>query len=177
MTTYVINTVLLSGFLTKEKFTRAIEEIRLITIERMFVSLIIASDGGDAVPAVNFIETVKSLGRFEVKIYEASSTAAFIALALGGRRGSGEKREMSKDAILGIHRGEIRLSPSQISPDGKIDEKLTKAFKSYDIALVEILAEAGFNNSKDLMAELYATDWIRLPAEECLKRNIVQRLF
>jgi hypothetical protein len=112
---------------------------------------------------------VKSLHlRCKVKIYEASSAAAYIALAIGG------EREMAKKATLSLHRGEFILSPTKINPEGKVDESLITEFKKYDMALVETLKSVKLDDRTD---KLYASDWLHLSAEECLMRGIVQRLF
>jgi len=175
----VINSVLLQGYLDKGKLNRALEEIHSISSEpkpghdyRAVVNVAIASDGGDGPSAVGFVEAANHLAHFQIKVYEASSTAAYIALAL-----SAICREMNRDATLGIHRGEITLSPSQIDPSGKIDQPLIDSFKAYDGALVAVLKDQELGNDKTLMAELYASDWLRISAKECLRWGIVQRLF
>ena len=169
----MINAILLEDFLTKQKLRRISEEIGSIaaSLQYKFISILILSDGGDAISAVDFVETMAVVPiKFKIKIYRAGSAAAYIALALS------DKREMSRDATLGLHRGEIRLSPTQISPDGKIDENLVKGFKKYDTALIETMGKNGLNG---LCASsyFYATDWLRISARECLKRGIVQKLF
>lgn len=174
----MINAVLLEGFLSKEKLRMALEEIRAIGEYRDgSLCLIISSAEGDALAAVSFVESIKLdtyVHDMIVKIYEANSTAAFIVLALYDHLSF---VEMKKDAVLGIHRGEIRLSPTQVSPDGKIDENLATCFRKYDAALVRAIKKTKLAEDEKLVSELYATDWLRLSAEECLKRGIVQRLF
>lgn len=169
----MINSVLLQGFLAKEQLKQSLAEIREISLKQKTISIVISSNAGDAVYAVEFVEAARGLAHahYEVKIYEASSTAAYIALALG------EEKEMSRNATLKIHRGEMRLSPSQISPEGKIDEDLVNNFKRFDRSLVDVLKKTKLNEDQDLMSRLYATDWLCLSARECFRRGIVQRLF
>lgn len=173
----VINAVLLQGFLSKERLEQAFGEIQEMCQKKYDIVLVVASNGGDTLAAVSFVERIKldsDVQTIEVKIYEASSTAAFIVLAL---RGCSTKIEMNKNAVFGIHRGEIRLSPSQISLEDVIDKGLADSFRTYDAALVDVLQTTELYKDEKLMAELYATDWLRIPAEECLRRGIVQRLF
>jgi len=178
----MINTVLLEGSLSKEKLERALAEIRDFVkysesplADAPVLVLVISSNEGDALAAVSFVESILTIPRIEVdiKIYQAISTAAFIVLGLSELQ---PIVEMRKEAVLGIHRGEIRLSPSQVSPDGKIDQSLVEAFESYDDILVEAIKKTKIHGTSN-MDTLYATDWLRLSAERCLELGIAQRLF
>lgn len=164
----MIPVVLLDENLSRARLKRALDEIRTLAGTNN-IAIVIKSTAGDGVAAVDFTEEVHKLGlKLRVKIYEASSAAAYIALALG------DDREMRADSTLSIHRGEIHLSPSEISPDNKVNEGLVKSFRRYDIALTTAINAVGLHGRKD---ELYATDWLRLSADECLKLGIVKRLF
>lgn len=173
----MINTVLLQGFLSKENLEQSFNEIRDISRQACNLVLVVDSTEGDALAAVSFVDRIKfdsDIQTVEIKIYKASSTAAFIVLAL---RDHLTKVEMNKNTVFGIHRGEIRLSPSQISEKNVVDKSLTDSFRRYDTALVDALQTTELYKDEKLMAELYATDWLRLSAQECLRRNIVQKLF
>jgi hypothetical protein len=165
----VIPVVLLDGNLSMVRLAKALNEIKVLADYFAGISIVIRSTAGDAVASVCFVEEVLKLKlKLQVKIYEASSTASYIALAISN------DREMCAESTLSIHRGEIRLSPSQISPEDKIDETLAKSFRRYDRELIKALKSSGLSRYTD---ELYATDWFRLSAVECLHLNIVQRLF
>jgi ATP-dependent protease ClpP protease subunit len=150
----------------------ALEEIRYIHVggHDDNVLIIIASDGGDAVSAVDFVRELNGLPlEYEIKIYEAISAAAYIALATKSKM-----IEMSKDATLEIHRGELNVSPTDIDKNGRLDNNLLKNFRKYDTALIELMEKFNLGDRTD---ELYASDWLRLSARECLERGIVQKIF
>lgn len=157
--------------MSKNKLNQALEEVNSIHFgsSNKTVSIVISSDGGNAVSAVDFVCRLNGLPlKYEVKIYEASSAAAYIALAIGS------ELEMSKSATLSIHRGGVTLGPTEIDKEGKVSKPILEGLRKYDTALIETMKNFNFSECTD---ELYATDWLRLPAEECLKRGIVQRLF
>jgi hypothetical protein len=171
----MMNAVLLKGRLSVGKLRQVFEEIFRVNMdqEQGVINIIVSSKGGDGVAAVKFVEKVRgidNLKKIHVKIYRASSTAAYIALALG------DYFEMKRGSILAIHRGEIRLSPSQISPEGIVGKELTDSFRTYDKALIETMKKVGLGHEL-IMTELHASDWFRITAEGCYSRKLVQSLF
>jgi hypothetical protein len=169
----MVDSVLLRGWLSKESLTKSFIEVENLTTlkRRKRVSLIIESCEGDAEAAVDFIRRCKEQNlEYLIKIYEAKSAAALIAISLG------DYREMWSKAELALHRPEFRLSPTQISPDGKVDESVLKSFKRYDDLLVQSLKAVGLDR-KHLTSKLYATDWLRLSSAECVAWGVVQVLF
>ena len=172
----MLNTVLLSGHLTEERLKQAKKEIQERKPPRQF-SFIVDSTGGDMKPTLGFVEFLWDSGESGnlsgVKIYNAESAAAFISLSFP------TYREMRKGAELGIHRGAVVLEASEFDLEGgKVSNTETiERFKKHDIHLKRILDQCGLSADSKLMAELYGSNWLHLSAEECLKRDIVKRLF
>ena len=174
----MLNTVLLSGHLTEEKLKLVAQEIKEREPPRQF-SLIIDSQGGDMKPTLDFVEFLWKNGGSDnhflsgVKIYNAESAAAFIALAVP------IYREMRISAVLGIHRGSVILEASDFNlQNGQVENQETlNRFEKYSTYLKCALDQGNLSSDPKLMAELYGSNWLRLSAEECLKRGIVQKLF
>jgi ATP-dependent protease ClpP protease subunit len=174
----MLNTVLLSGHLTEEKLKQAVREIQEREPPRQF-SLIIDSTGGDMKPTLDFVEFLWASGGPKgkliagVKIYNAESAAAFIALSVP------TYREMRRGTGLGIHRGAVVLEASEFDLEGgKVSNTETiDRFKKHDAYLKKILDQCGLSTDSKSMAELYGSNWLRLSAKECLERGIVTRLF
>lgn len=174
----MLNTVLLTGHLTEERLGQAISEIKEREPPRNF-SLIIDSKGGDMNPTIGFINFLwSSCGPNAelisgIKIYNADSAAALIALSVPAYR------EMRKGAELGIHRGSVILEASEFDLEGgKVSNQETiDRFKCHEVCLKRILDKCGLSSDQKLMAELYGSNWLRLSADECLKRGLVKLLF
>ena len=173
----MLNTILLVSLLTDDRLKQAAREIQEREAPRSF-SLIIDSPGGDMKATIDFVVFLWNAGGPEsqlisgIKIYNADSAAAFIALAIP------TYREMRKGATLGIHRGSVILEASEFDADtGVINQETLDRFKQHDAYLKRILDENGLLKDKKLMAELYGSGWLHLSADECLKRGIVKKLF
>ncbi len=170
----MLNSVLLSGRLTEKRLCQATREIQNIAREpdRSF-NLVIDSDGGDMKPTIEFVEFLWATG-YEpgVKIYHAESAAAFIALAVKA------KKEMQRDASLDLHRGALWIEATEIDLEsGKLNEETLCRLKQYEAYLKQALGETGLLSDSKAMADLYGSGWLRLSADDCLARGIVQELF
>lgn len=182
----MLNSVLLSGRLTEKRLCQATREIQNIAsgFDRSF-NLVIDSDGGDMKPTIEFVEFLWTLtGAYEkrsarkkldppvVKIYHAESAAAFIALAVKARK------EMQKGSTLDLHRGALWIEATEIDLDsGKLNDDTLGRLKQYEAYLKQALGENELLSDSKAMADLYGSGWLRLSADECLKRGIVQELF
>lgn len=173
----MVNPVLLSRHLNEERLSQAREEIRALEPKSEF-SLVIDSEGGDMKPALDFVDflwNIRGLYLGGVKIYNAESAAAFIALA------AGTYTEMRKGAILSIHRGSVILEAADFDfESGKVVNRETiERFKKHERYLKQILEseDLKLTSDKKAMAKLHGSGWLRLTAEECLERRIVKRLF
>ena len=173
------NAVLLKGFLDREKIYAAVRDISLcLTMGEQEVILVIDSDGGNISPAVDFISFMEKsekhgLSRLGVKIYNAKSMAALIAIAVT----LPEYREMSEKTILEFHRGTLQLEASDFDlKTGQISPEILEQFVTYNDILRASLGSRISDNQK-LMAEFYASNWLRLSAERCLELGLVGKIF
>ncbi|MEX2033543.1 MAG: hypothetical protein WD889_03280 [Candidatus Colwellbacteria bacterium] len=167
--------VLIGGYLCSSRLEKASQELEKLTKSGLKeAALIIDSHGGDIQPVVEFEEKLLRLPlRFNVKIYEATSAAAFLVLVLVNGRAW---VEMDKSIALEFHRGSLRLDAADILPDGRIEEKLHSYMKRYNDRLFELLLERGLGGPKPL-AELWGSGWLKVPAKECLRLGLVHALF
>lgn len=169
----MITSVLLRGYLSKKEFEEAFQEIDRFDLfdDEGECILVVDSDGGDFQPAMEFVGKVRELGtRVLVKVYNAQSAAAFVALSLK------HYAEMKGGTVMGFHRGFFKLEAPDISYDGKVPEPKLLALREYNAELEGILSKCGVKDPK-LLAELYGRGWLNLSAELCLELGLVNRLF
>jgi ATP-dependent protease ClpP protease subunit len=180
----VITTILISGLLTKARLDRAIEEIRHVAVGNSAdenLVLIFNSPGGDCFAALRFLDAVhgdertrRLAERAEVKIYDAHSTAAMVAFALGS------KWELWVNAKIGFHLGETNVqvgNPDHFDQDGRLAAWIVEEWRRYRTAVTELMDRLGLNTDRKLQAEFWATGRLDLSARECLRRGLVSRLF
>lgn len=170
----MLNSVLLSGRLTEKRLCQAVREIQNITngSDHSF-NLVIDSDGGDMKPTIDFVEFLWATRHSPaMKIYRAESAAAFIALAVKGQK------ELQKDASLDIHRGALWIEATEVDlKTGKLNDEMLSRLQQYEVYLKQVLRDVDLLSDSKAMADLYGSGWLRLSADECLKRGIVQELF
>lgn len=168
----MVNSILLRGWLSKESIVMSAAELTALKLAgQNKADLVIDSTEGDAEAAVAFVEFCREIRLdLSIKIYEAKSAAALIAISIDSYR------EMSRDKELGLHRPDFRVSPTQVDQDGKIDKPILEKFKQYDTMLLASMKRVGLGDSA-FTTPLHATDWLCLPAEVCLRLGIVHRLF
>lgn len=172
----MLNVVLLRGYLSKEVFEEAFQEIKWLDDEESKCVLVIDSDGGDFVPAMEFVRKVKKLDiRFVLKIYNAQSAAAFILLSL--LREDNEYAEMKRGSRISFHRGYLnKLEVSELSDEGQVPLAMLRAIRAYNDELDMLLKQWGIEDPK-LLAELHGSGWFNLSTERCLQYGIVRELF
>ena len=173
------NAVLLKGSLNREKINEAIRDIsRCLMVGHQEVILVMDSDGGNISPAINFIEYIEKaeshgLSTLRVRIYNAKSMAALIAVAVT----LPEYREISRETILEFHRGTLQLeAPDFDHKTGQISPEILEQFVTYNDILRASLGSKISDNQK-LMAEFYASNWLKLSAERCLELGLVGKIF
>lgn len=168
----MITSVLLRGYLSKEVLETAFDEInRLVSDQKPECILIIDSDGGDFVPAMDFVRSVQKLNiRLALKIYNAQSAAAFVTLSLR------HYAEMKFGTAMVFHRGFLKLEAPDISYEGKVPESMLLSLREYNAELEGILTKCGVKDPK-LWAELHGSGRLNLSGDQCLKLGVVNRLF
>ena len=180
----MIATILISGLLTKARLDRAIEEMRHVAVGNSAdenLVLVFNSPGGDCSAALRFLDAVQGderirrlAERAEVKIYEAHSTAALVAFALGS------KRELSANAKIGFHLGETNVqvgNPDHFCQDGRLATWIVEEWRSYRTAVTELMNRLGLDTDRKLQAAFWATGRLDLSAPECLRLGLVTRVF
>ena len=171
-----METVLLSGVLNREVVEKAKNEIDYAAQKTTEINLIVKSNGGHVVPVIDLINTLNDLRnrnlKFSVKIYEAQSMAAVLALSIRCHR------SMSQDTTIGLHRGSLQLEATDFDLEtGQISDEILDSFRKYSKHFEKILKEYGISNNKSLITVLYATNWIQLTPAQCLGFSIISELF
>ena len=179
----VIETILISGLLTEERLHRALQELRNIaeTSADLEVVFLIDSPGGGISCTLEFLDAVlredglcRLAERAMVKIYEAHSSAAYLAFSLGATH------ELAAQASVGFHLGKIQVqtgNPEQLLPDGRVSPKIMETWRRYQSAVFRLAKRLGLDDNPNLTGKLAASGRVELTAEECLRRGIVNRLF
>lgn len=169
----MVYAVLLAGELTAGVLARAEREIRNKPPGEPYC-LVVKSPGGALGPSVNFAQFLMGEGGRDltnVKIYEASSAAALIALAAVA------PRSMPVVGEIAIHRGCFEhLEATAIDFEtGQVSGALLEQLRQYESLQRRVLGKCG--ELEDLMLQLNELGWVRLAAKECLDRGLVQELF
>lgn len=168
----MIPCILLSGYLNEARLSQAFTELnRTWALKERF--LVIESNGGDIIPALDFVRKVREIdfqGCFGVKIYQAASAAAFVALSLG------DHREIKYDSSLELHRGRLQLEAADFLHDGRVPETFLGPFQAYTCALDDLVERKGLVDIM-LLGEFHGTGWLKLSAEQCLEFGLVQVIF
>lgn len=167
-----INSVLVEGHLTDSLLEETCREIGDVARAGMkSCTLIVKSHGGDMVPAMKFVAAARALPlEFDVKVYNAQSAAAFVALSLR------HCAEMKRGTVMGFHRGYLKVEEPDISTSREVPKAMYEALLEYNGELDALLERNGVSDPK-LLAQFYGGGWMMLSADECLKYGIVQRLF
>ena len=176
----MIHSVLISGALDEERLYRVLGELADLGTAQtadLELVLVIDSDGGNCGSLRSFLEcataddrTRAALANAGVKIYNAQSAAAVIALSFG------RYREVAPETAIGLHLPLLPVDMSFVDADDRLVEfKFESCRKTVEI-VEEVMRRFGLDEPK-LKAELHESGWLRLPAQECLKRGIVHRVF
>jgi ATP-dependent protease ClpP protease subunit len=174
-----IRTVLISGFLSREVLTRVLIEMRdLAALSDEEVIFLLDSCDGNMFAIDTFLESLQqesSLRRIaeraSVKIYNAQEGAALVAFSMGRRH------ELARDAKVTFTLGNLVVqvgNPDHVDSDWRISSQRMSAWFKHRGMVYELLTERGLS---DLTDTLCAAGRIELPAEECLRRGLVGRLF
>jgi hypothetical protein len=176
----MIQSVLISGELDEARLARALGELADLgsaPVSARNPVIVIDSDGGYVSALGGFLECVfadqrtRSLvERARVKIYNAQSAAAIIALSFGGYR------EMAAGTSLGFHLPLLTLNIGDADRDDRIAPRILESSQESELCLEQLMDRYGLNEPM-LKSELYRSGWLRLTADECLRRGFVQALF
>jgi ATP-dependent protease ClpP protease subunit len=180
-----MKTVVLKGYIDADLVSRTTEQIADILEKNKdeSISLEIDSDGGNMAQAIKFLKYVKiyvegTNGTYvSVKIVNAKSSAALVALSLG------HKRVMKKDSVLELHRGTLQIEVKDIDVltgrlvSGKLPEKTLAVLQDYTDRFLDLLKNFRIDSNPGSMAKLRLTGWLKLSAEECLRLGMVDELF
>ena len=167
--------ILLEGKLTPLKYQQFSKELKCVPKETQTeeIALVISSGGGDISHGLSAILELEKLRLpLRAKIYRAGSIAALAALIA-------PKREMVAHGEFWIHLGNTReIESCDISPDGKIPEKIVKVLQNYRAKTFEYLAKASpkLRNDDALWSKLMATNHLRLNAVQCLEYGIIEKI-
>lgn len=174
-----IRTVLISGLLTREVLTRILLEMRdLAASSDEEVIFLVDSSEGEMFAIDSFLESVQQESglrriaeRASVKIYKAQAGAALLAFSLGCRH------ELARDTKVAFTLGSLTIqsgNPDHVDSDWRISSQLMTPWLKHRSMVYELVERRGLS---DLTTMLLAAGRIELPAEECLKRGLVARLF
>jgi hypothetical protein len=177
----MIRTVLISGRITKAQLERRLQEVREIcthsSADQKLV-FVFDSPGGDGFASRTFVESLLHddstryfVERAEVKIYCAYSAAAYLAFSVGSLR------EIEAEGKIGFHMGELNVDFWEIDKEGRLSTPLLEKYRLFHEALLKLLATLRLASDPKLNAELWASGWLYLTAEECLERRLVHGLF
>jgi hypothetical protein len=174
-----IRTVLISGFLSREVLTRVLLEMRdLAAVSDGEVTFLLDSSDGNMFAIDTFLESVqqesslrKLAERASMKIYNAQESAALVAFSMGRRH------ELARDAKVSFTLGNLVVqvgNPDHVDSDWRVSSQRMNAWFKHRRMVYELVKRRGLS---DLITDLSAAGWIELPAEECLRRGLVGRLF
>lgn len=176
----LIDSILISGDLDDDRLYRVLGELAdwaaAPRSERELV-LVIESDGGNSHSLRNFLKcalgddrTRTALANADVKIYNAQSAAAMIALSFG------RYRETAAGTAIVLHFPVLPVDMSFVDADDRLVEfKFESCRKSLE-AVEAVMRRFGLDEPK-LKSELHESGYLRLPVEECLKRGIAHGVF
>lgn len=174
----IIQSVLISGELDNSRLARALGELAefgTIPAEVCKPVLVIDSDGGDSSALHGFIECILEDQRTraaaegsDVKIYNAQSAAAVIALSLGCRR------EMAAGTLIGLHLPLVALNIGDVEDDDRITPRILEGCRKTEQVLERLINRHGLGERK---SGFYSSGWLRVTAEDCLSKGLVNALF
>lgn len=174
------HSILISGDLDNERLYRVLGELADLgttTTPDPELVLVIESNGGNCLSLRSFLEcasaddrTRKALAKAGVKIYNAQSAAAVIALSVG------RYREMAAGTAIGLHLPLLPVDLFDVDGDNRlVGLKFEECRKTMEV-VEEVTRRFGLDEPK-LKSELHESGWLRLPALECLERGFVHRIF
>lgn len=176
----MIHSVLVSGDLDDERLYRILGELAGLAMAATpdpELVLVIESNGGSCLSLRSFLECVnaddrtrKALARGGVKIYNAQSAAAVIALSFG------RHREMVAGSQIGLHLPLLPVDLIDVDKDNRlVGIPFENCRKTVEV-VEEVMERFGLDEPKP-QSEIHESGWLRLPALECLKRGVVHRIF
>jgi hypothetical protein len=174
-----IRTVLISGFLSREVLTRVLLEMMdLAALSDDEVTFLLDSSDGNMFAIDTFLEYVQQESslrqmaeRASMKIYNAQESAALVAFSMGRRH------ELARDAKVSFTLGNLVVqvgNPDHVDSYWRVRSERMNAWFKHRGMVYELVKRRGLS---DLITDLAAAGWIELPAEECLRRGLVGRLF
>ena len=176
-----VRVILISGPLTKAVLDRVLLEMRDLAAcsnEDEEVTFLVDSSEAEMFSIDEFLESVQREPQLQrlaekssVKIYCAQVGAALLAFSLGCRH------ELARDSKVVFTLGSLTLqvgNPEQIDSDWRISPARMEPWLRHRRMVHDVVKRRGMG---DLTVELAAAGRIELPAEECLRRGLVARLF
>jgi hypothetical protein len=173
-----IQAVLISGEIDEARMYRALGELADISAARspsQSPVVVVDSDGGSAEKTYAFLEhifedaTARSAAeQADVKIYNAQSGAAIVALSIG------QRRVMAAGTYLGFHLPVMTVRWDEVGGDGRMCRAETGA--RYVERTLALMNRYGLD-SPEQRSQILSTGWLRLSADECRKRGLVGALF
>ena len=177
---HMIQSVLITGKLDDARLARALGELADLSSLPASVwkpVIVVDSDGGDSNAQSAFLECIFAdqqtralVEGARVKIYNAQSAAAIIALSFGGHR------EMAAGTSIGFHLPLLTLDYWNTDRDDRVANSVFEDCRRHELSLGQLMDRYGLNEPT-LKSELYSSGWLLLTAEECLRRGLVQALF
>lgn len=162
--------VLLCGPITDELLDRAWSEIEYYTRSTPDIVLVINSQGGNGMKALEFIDKISSAGiNISAKIYQAASAAALIAL-------SAKNREIVANGLFVIHLGSVEVESCDIDENGQVPKNYKDAADKLKSETLMLAKRAGLPMPSHYLDKLLAHNRLTLTAEECLKLGLVERV-
>jgi ATP-dependent protease ClpP protease subunit len=176
----MIQSVLISGELDDSRLARALGELAdlsSVLVPHRRVVIVIDSDGGNIRALHAFLECIFAdpqtrtlVESAKVKIYNAQSAAAAIALSFGCWR------EMAAGTCIGFHWPLLTLEIADVGADNRMRSRVLKDCTSTEELLDQLIMRYGLEEPA-LRSEFYNSGWLRPTAEVCLRRGLVDRLF
>ena len=176
----MIQSVLISGELDDARLARALGELadlNGVSTSALKTVIVVDSDGGNSTALHAFLEAMLEDRRAravaesaEVKIYNAQSAGAVVALVLGCYR------EMAESACIGLHLPLVTVGLGDVDIDGRMTTRILEGCRKTEDLLEELMQRYGLDEPR-MKADLYSSGSLRLTAEECLRRGLVKQLF
>lgn len=176
----MIQSVLISGELNDARLARALSELADVSSASGPAQkpvIVIDSDGGNVSALRAFLEctfadqrTCAAVESAKVKIYNAQSAAAAIALSFGCWR------EMAARTCIGLHWPVLTLEIADVDSDNHMSSRVLQDCKWTEDLLDQLMRRYELEEP-ELRSQFYSSGWLRPTAEVCLRRGLVDRLF
>ena len=159
------------GYLDKKNFQTIAQEFLVAQGQNQPVILVVNSEGGDFTDDVlTFLDEIANYPhQIMAKIYEASSTAAMIALSV-------KYREIHHGGFIEIHDGRIRISARKIDAQGNISAEHLRLLRKTTEINDKLLAACSPGITSQMMSYYQGKGDVKITASICLASGLVHKI-